>query len=137
LSLDLDALAAFCASLALKPGPVSADTAAIERGTAVFQRPDVGCARCHVPPRYTNSSLDAGSFFLHDVGTGNPLEQNGSAFDTPSLRMVSSTAPYLHDGSAPTLLDVLTTRNRGDLHGRTSHLSVSEISDLIAFLGSL
>lgn len=137
LSADLDALAAFSASLAPRPGPVSADAAAVERGAAIFQRPDVGCALCHVPPRYTDSSLDAARFTLHDVGTASPLQQNGSAFDTPSLRMVWSTAPYLHDGSAPTLLDVLTTRNRGDLHGRTSHLSASEISDLIAFLLSL
>jgi YVTN family beta-propeller protein len=137
LSADLDALAAFCASLAPAPGPPSADTASVQRGAVIFQRLDVGCARCHVPPRYTDSSLGAAKFVLHDVGTAGPLEQNGPAFDTPSLHMLWSTAPYLHDGSAPALLDVLTTRNRGDLHGRTSLLSASEISDLIAFLLSL
>ena len=75
---------------------------------------------------------------VHDVGTGDgPDEGFGPAFDTPSLRGVWDGAPYLHDGSAPTLLDVLTNRNAGDRHGRTSQLTEGEIQDLIAFLRSL
>jgi hypothetical protein len=46
-------------------------------------------------------------------------------------------APYLHDGSAATLGDVLIMRNPQNRHGRTSHLSEAEIRDLIAFLLSL
>jgi hypothetical protein len=47
------------------------------------------------------------------------------------------TAPYLHDGSAATVRDVLTTRNPRDRHGQTSDLSKQEINDLCAYLLSL
>lgn len=128
LSTDLDALAAYLNTLKSKDSPFSSDTA---RGRAIFERADVGCASCHRPPRYTDSAL-------HDVGTGNgPDERMGPAFDTPSLRMLWDSAPFLHDGSAPTLRDVLVTRNPQDRHGLTSQLSAAEIRDLIAFLLSL
>jgi cytochrome c peroxidase len=57
--------------------------------------------------------------------------------DTPTLRGLIHTAPYLHDGSAPTLYDVLVTKNPADQHGITSHLTAGEITDLIAFLEAL
>jgi cytochrome c peroxidase len=50
---------------------------------------------------------------------------------------VYRTAPYLHDGSARTLRDVLTTCNKQDKHGKTSHLKANEIDDLVEFLKSL
>jgi cytochrome c peroxidase len=135
LSTDLDALAAYCASLAAKPNPIAGNDAAIERGAAVFQRADTGCLTCHKLPYFTDSTLSASPLIRHNVGTGtSPLEQNGSSFDTPSLRMLWNTAPYLHDGSAATLLDVLTTANPNNLHGNTSQLSGAELTDLVAFL---
>ena len=135
LSADLDALAAFVASLQPKPSPFRrADgtlTPGALRGQAVFHRTDVGCADCHVPPLFTD-------LLLHDIGTGNgPGELLGPAFDTPSLRGVWHTAPYLHDGSAPTLRDVVVTHNPTDHHGQTAHLSEAELQDLVAFLLSL
>ena len=133
LSADLDALAAFCISLLPKPSPLVSPRASIERGAAIFQRADTGCATCHIPPRYTDSSLTPAPFIKHDVGTGNSAsEQNGSSFDTPSLRMLWDTAPYLHDGSAPSLQDVFTHQ-----HGNTSQLSTTEVQDLVAYLLSL
>ena len=62
------------------------------------------------------------------------LEAMGTAFDTPSLRELGLTAPYLHDGRAPALRDVLTTFNPTDRHGQTSGLSVDELTALEAFL---
>jgi cytochrome c peroxidase len=77
-------------------------------------------------------------FVTHDVGTGtDPRELLGPAFDTPSLRGLWDSAPYLHDGSAPTLRDVLRARNPADKHGTTSHLTDRQINDLIAYLKSL
>jgi cytochrome c peroxidase len=78
-------------------------------------------------------------FRLHDVGTGgdDPTEKLGTAYDTPTLIGVYRSAPYLHDGSAATLREVLVERNRGDRHGRTSHLARDEIDDLVEFLKSL
>ena len=83
------------------------------------------------PPLFTD-------LLMHDIGTGHgPGELLGPAFDTPSLRGIWHTAPYLHDGRAPTLRDVLTTHNPTDTHGRTAHLSESEVHDLVAFLRSV
>ena len=135
LSDDLDALAAFVESLQPKPSPFRwADgtlTLEAERGQAIFHRADVGCADCHVPPLFTDLRV-------HDIGTGHgPGELLGPGFDTPSLRGVWHTAPYLHDGRAPTLREVFITHNPANQHGHTSHLSEAELHDLVAFLRSL
>jgi hypothetical protein len=61
----------------------------------------------------------------------------GPAYDTPSLRGLYDSAPYLHDGSAATLYDVLTTRNPSDQHGVTSHLTDQELQGLVAFMLAL
>jgi len=138
VSSDLDALAAFCAMLAPKVNPVPQDTAAVARGKAIFNRVDVGCAVCHVAPLYTDSAMSVKPFIMHNVGTGGgPGEVLGPAFDTPSLLMLWNSAPYLHDGSAATLMDVLTKRNPLDQHGRTSILSEADKADLVSFLMSL
>lgn len=134
-SADLDALAAFIRSLPPRPSPFLIGegwlTAAARRGRTLFERGDVGCARCHPAPRFTDRTR-------HDVGTGDgPHEGLGPRFDTPSLRMLWNSAPYLHDGSAATLREVLRARNRDDRHGTTSHLTSDELDDLIAYLRSL
>ena len=54
--------------------------------------------------------------------------------DTPTLRGVWSTPPYLHDGSAATLRDVLVDRNAQGLHGGAANLSVEDLDLLIRFL---
>jgi cytochrome c peroxidase len=66
------------------------------------------------------------------------------AFKTPSLRELGYTAPYMHDGSRPTLAAVLahyadTFRKRPSLAPslRRLHLTGAERGDLIAFLGTL
>jgi hypothetical protein len=45
--------------------------------------------------------------------------------------------PYLHDGSAVTVKDVLTTRNPKDEHGKTSQLTPQQIEDLAEYVLSL
>ncbi len=134
-SADLDALAAFVESLQPKPSPFrwTDGTLTLEaaRGQGVFHRADVGCAECHMPPLFTDLRT-------HDIGTGHgPGELLGPGFDTPSLRGIWHTAPYLHDGRAATLRDVVVTHNPMDRHGQTSHLSEAELHDLVAFLLSL
>jgi cytochrome c peroxidase len=54
---------------------------------------------------------------------GGESEKLGPKYDTPTLLGLYRTAPYLHHGKAATLLDVLTTCNQEDRHGKTSHLS--------------
>lgn len=56
-------------------------------------------------------------------------------FNTPSLRGLRLTAPYLHDGSAPTLEALLEMTD--GLMGQTSHLTHEERADLIFYLKTL
>lgn len=128
-SYDLDCLALYLDYLAMRPSPHPFDEAA-QRGEAIFHRPDTQCAVCHPAPLYTDLKT-------HDVGTTTPGERLGSAYDTPTLNGLWASAPYLHDGSAATLYDVLTTANPADRHGVTSHLNEAELADLIAFMLSL
>ena len=86
------------------------------------------CASCHSGEYLTDSgvgnpTLDLnGPIMLHDIGTcvktgafpdlPAPDEVVGNMhtacdFDTPTLRGIAATAPYFHDGSAATLLDVV------------------------------
>jgi cytochrome c peroxidase len=60
-------------------------------------------------------------------------------FRTPSLRGVSHTAPYMHDGSIPTLEDAIDREvyYRSLQAGRPLNLSVEERLDLAAFLQEL
>ena len=140
---ELDALAAYVNSLEPQPSPHrerdgSLPVAAVQ-GAGIFK--NAGCAVCHSPPKFTDRQL-------HDVGTGEPFrdhptvdakvpETMGPAFDTPSLRELWLTQPYLHDGRAPALRDVLTTFNSEDRHGQTSGLSEGDLVALEAFLLSL
>ncbi len=113
-SSDLDALAAYVASLGHTSVPKSpfrtmggGYTAAAVQGETIFARE--GCANCHAPPRFTNSTLAMST--LTNVGTlrassGNRLGQPLTGIDTPTVRGVWASAPYFHDGSAATLADV-------------------------------
>ncbi len=141
-SKDLDALAVYSNSFDFTlsphipaPGKLSPEA---ERGKRLFFADAVGCAKCHGGPYYTDSTLKK-PFNLHDVGTGgdDPSEKNGPKYDTPTLLGIYRSAPYLHHGKAKTLREVLTTCNRADKHGKTSHLKGNDLDDLVAFLKSL
>jgi mono/diheme cytochrome c family protein len=107
---------------ALKLRPKDSD--AIARGKQLFEDSRVGCATCHNGKAFTNNQ----SF---DVGTG-------GLFQVPSLTGVALRTPLMHDGCAETLADrFVPACGGGDKHGKTSHLSKSQIADLIAYLESL
>jgi YVTN family beta-propeller protein len=129
-SYNLDCLALYIDSLAL-PQRTHTLSAAELRGKAIFESPQTGCQTCHPPPLYTDLKT-------HDVGTADGEgEWYGPLIDTPSLRLLYDSAPYLHDGSAATLHDVLVAKNPADEHGVASHLSTQELEDLVAFLLAL
>ncbi len=113
--------------LDVQPGlPVVTDVEApaVTRGRDLFHDPEVGCAGCHVDG---GSSDELG----HDVGTG-------GVFQTPRLRGVSTRLPLLHHGCATTLAERFDPAcGGGDRHGRTSHLSEAQVTDLTAFLATL
>jgi hypothetical protein len=82
--------------------------------------------------------LTAEGFLVHDVGTlgpaaGTRLGDTLRGFDTPTLKGAWEFPPYLHDGSAATLAEVL-AKNPGDKHGRTSQLTAREREQLAAYL---
>jgi cytochrome c peroxidase len=98
------------------------------RGKRIFSDAQTGCASCHPQGLFTDLKG-------YDVGTRGKTDTSGH-FDTPALVEGWRTAPYLHDGSAATLHDVLRL-NRKDRHGRTSHLNGKQIDDLVEYLRSL
>jgi YVTN family beta-propeller protein len=98
------------------------------RGQEIFAQ--AGCVACHPAPLFTDLQP-------YDVGTRGPLDRPADRFDTPTLVELWRTAPYLHDGSAATLQEVLTTRNAGDQHGKTSPLTPEQLHDLTEYLLSL
>jgi cytochrome c peroxidase len=101
---------------------------AAKRGKQLFS--NTGCADCHVPGLYTDLRP-------HDVGTRASYDRPADKFYTPTLIEIWRTAPYLHDGSAATMRDVVTTRNPHNEHGETSGLSSQEIDDLCTYVLSL
>lgn len=105
-------------------------SAAARRGEKLFRSKAVGCSNCHPGPLFTDKQS-------YDVGTARVFDRDVHSFDTPTLVEVWRTAPYLHDGSAVTLREVITTFNKGDEHGKTSQLSASELEDLLAYVQSL
>jgi YVTN family beta-propeller protein len=114
---------AFLKALDAVPSPYLVDgelSEAAVRGKVFF---DARCATCHSGSYLTDQEL-------HDVDTGTDIE--AGPFDTPSLLEAWRTAPYLHDGRAQTLRDVVEV-----FHGRTSDLTDEEIDDLVEYVNSL
>jgi cytochrome c peroxidase len=115
------------------------------RGFRIFTG-KAGCVLCHVGWRFTDDRF-------HDIGlpgkdAGRGAVAGGTpglpAFKTPTLRELALTAPYMHDGSRPTLAAVVahyadTFLKRPSLAPsiRRLDLTGAERADLIAFLGTL
>jgi cytochrome c peroxidase len=137
-----------------------------KRGMALFYSTRVGCAQCHSGINFTGAILyeghtEARALFantgLYDLdGRGAyPLSDRGlievthrasdmGKFKVPTLRNVALTAPYMHDGSLPSLDAVLDHYVRGghktalqDRRVRPFVLSQAERVDLLEFLASL
>lgn len=141
ISADLDDLSAYVQSLTNAPaspyrnanGTLTANGMA---GKNTFNQ--LGCYTCHGGDAFTDSAFG----IMHDVGTlkpssGHRLGGALSGLDTPTLRGVWATAPYLHDGSAATLKAVLTTANIGNAHGAASALSSNELNQLVEYLNQI
>ena len=127
------AMEAYLNDLKPVPSPLLVDgrlSPSAERGQILFADPAVGCVDCHSGPHHTD-------MLPYDVGTASRLDRPGDRFITPRLVEAWRTGPYLHDGSAATMLEVLTSANPEDRHGRTSHLSEQDLQDLANYLLSL
>ncbi len=138
LSTDLDALAAYVTSLAkFPPSPYRQANGSLtpqgEVGAILFTGRQ--CDTCHSGTGLTDSAGDTD--VRHDVGTlkvtsGTRANDALNALDTPTLRGVWATAPYLHDGSAATLEDAIAAHR---LTGIT--LDSAEITALARYLEQL
>lgn len=95
-------------------------SASAERGKVLFEK--ATCINCHSGSLFTGLRA-------FNVGTGKGREA-AQKFDTPSLVEIWRTAPYLNDGSAATIREVLTSHNTDDKHGVTSSLTAEQIQDL-------
>jgi DNA-binding beta-propeller fold protein YncE len=122
-------LVAFLKTLDHPPPALLSDPAlrkAAARGQALFTG-KARCARCHQAPLYTsarnyNLGLDDGSPY--------------KLWNPPSLLRVSDRGPYLHDGRAGSLEDLLQRHHVPEKLGGDK-LTARELRDLIVFLGVL
>lgn len=105
------------------------------------------CSACHSGPNFTDNGFHhLGVNFLvdaPDAGRESISHLGGDlgAFKTPSLREISRTAPYMHDGSLATLEDVVEYYNQGatssdylDEEIFELHLNDEQKAALVAFL---
>ena len=150
---DLQALAAFVnRAIPFPQNPYLAPdgelTPSQERGRGTFKSL---CESCHPGAYYTDSALGnpaldlGGQVVLHDIGTcvttgpfpdraAETIEgelRSACEFDTPTLRGIFASAPYLHDGSARTLRDVV------DRLSYSANLPDADKDDLVAFMQTL
>ncbi|MBN1846708.1 MAG: hypothetical protein JW810_13575 [Sedimentisphaerales bacterium] len=124
---DARAIDAYVQSLRPEVSPYRRDgrlTPAAQRGETLFQQ--AGCSSCHGGALLTDLKS-------YDVGTGRD-RQRGDPVDTPTLVEVWRTGPYLLDGRAATIEQVLTQWNPEDRHGRTSPLSAEQVRDLAQYV---
>jgi cytochrome c peroxidase len=130
---------------------VEGDAAAIpvpaRRGFVLFNG-KARCSTCHTGWRFTDEGFYDIGVDDGDVGRGAVMPRitlAQFAFKTPTLRDVARRAPYLHNGSAATLEDVIELYDRGGQVARPSlaapiaplRLTAAEKSDLVAFLKTL
>lgn len=115
------------------------------RGMELFTG-KANCLSCHDGVNFTDDGF-------YNIGLGGEDPGRGALFNdpsllktfrTPGLRNVALTAPYMHDGSLPTLTDVIRFYNEGGKHKqgisdvlKPLQLTESEVTDLVAFLHAL
>lgn len=161
----LDDLAFFLANLAAPPRGEVTDSGLVQRGELLFQR--LGCASCHVPVLYGNEGPVElySDLLLHELGKPQDADSPGRSQALPAVRGrrvtkgqareaaeaatplfrtaplwgVGKTAPYLHDGSAATLVEAVLAHDGEAAFGRDGYRTLVEQDQqaLLAFLESL
>ncbi|MBV8762689.1 MAG: cytochrome-c peroxidase [Deltaproteobacteria bacterium] len=116
------------------------------------------CLICHAPPFFSTAmGVDGGVFFNMGIGTDVPEDQvdigrmkvtnnqtDWAAFKPPSLRNVTKSAPYFHNGSVAKLEDAVKIMSSGGIKNKNLNpvladrgLNDGERADLLAFLAGL
>lgn len=122
-----------------------------KKGFELF-RNKAGCAACHAPPLYTDNAFhNVGVGYGKDVkepdtGRGKITKEkkDDGAFKTPTIRSVTTHAPYFHDGHAATLEEAVDFMLGGGIKNdnlakqmKPVKLSKAERDQLLAFVKSL
>ena len=125
-------------------GDESALSPEARRGLALFGG-KAKCSECHSGPNFTDE-------LYHCLGVGEDkgrgglkgLEKHAGEFKTPTLREIALTAPYMHDGSVPTLAEAVELYDRGgaphpnlDPKIHKLGLTATEKAELVAFMQAL
>jgi len=133
-------------------GDKTAMSARQVHGFRLFEDPAKGnCAVCHAAPNFTDGGFHNIGLAVYgrtnpDVGRFaiKPLPSLKGAFKTPTLRDIALTAPYFHDGSARSLIEVVEHYNKGgetktDLSPEIKPLNLTreEMQDIVAFMQAL
>jgi cytochrome c peroxidase len=105
------------------------------------------CASCHSGWNFTDNKFHDIGVATKDIGRVSLEPQNAKAkhaFKTPGLRDIALRAPYMHNGEAATLEDVMSHCVRGGVDRPSRSplmqpvpLTPADIADLIAFLNTL
>ena len=134
ISQDLDDLAAYVASLdtmPISPNKTNSGTLTSEalQGQQIFV--EKGCDSCHSGKHFTDSADNN----LHNVGTlrstsGTRLNQSLSGIDTPTLKGLWLTSPYLHNGSANTIEAAIEAHSNVSLSANERNLVARYLNQL-------
>ena len=107
-------------------GEAAALSAEEQNGYRLFK--SLGCISCH-------QGVNIGGNLFQRHGIFHPLASPDPAIlRVPSLRNVATTAPYFHDGSAPTLDDAVRKMGKAQLN---TLLTDPQVTAIVAFLHSL
>ena len=120
---------------ATQPASVTAHQAAAQNGERLF-RGKAGCVSCHFGPLFTDNLIHVTGVPKSSGDTDPGSASVPGGFNTPQLRDIGATAPYMHNGSIPTLLDVVNFYDQNVVLGPL-HLKPAEIADLVAYLEAL
>ena len=133
-----------------KAGDAKALSESQKRGMEIFFSNNARCDSCHEGVNFTN-----GKYANIGIGMDKPnpdlgryvvtkQEDDKGAFKTPTLRDVTKTGPYMHDGSLKTLEDVVEHYNKGGIKNKWLHADVRPLNlkdqdkkDLVEFLKAL
>lgn len=123
-------------------------SASAKRGKVLFESDRTSCSSCHADFNFTNYTFQNNGLYAEYPDEGRARltqkEEDIALFKVPSLRNIELTAPYMHDGSFQTLVEVIEHYDSGG-HShfnqsalvRPLELSSQEKDDLLAFLHSL
>jgi cytochrome c peroxidase len=131
-------------------GDAKAMTAQQVEGFKLFAG-KANCIVCHSGPNFTDNgfhNLGLASYGIAEPDMGRyvhkPVKAMKGAFKTPTIRDITRTAPYFHDGSAKTLMAVVEHYDKGgevkkDLSPNMKALNLTqpEKEALVAFMGAL